>query len=283
MKTKTLFLSSLTLAVWVSAVAQQAGGQAPPAPSAPGAAQVPPAPGQVPPNPTAPPGLNNREQLPPGLRNRDQLPPGLANRQFGSVTNRVAGVNTNGVMTNQFGITNQFGLTNQFGTNQFGGLTNRFGITNRFGVNPPGLTNRLLPTGSVSNRVFGTNIPGRVGLSNAFGTNALGQGMTPADRALLTQVQQVLQPILSPTGVAMPVRALTREGVVTLVGVVPSLQQSQQIEAVVAQIPGVVRINNRLAVNPNPNPTVLNPNPNPNPNTPITPEGVIGTNTPANP
>jgi len=70
---------------------------------------------------------------------------------------------------------------------------------------------------------------------------------TPADQALLAQVQQAIQPVIVSLGIPAPA-LLSREGVVTLVGTVPSVEQSQQIESIVAQTPGVIRVSNRMAV-----------------------------------
>jgi osmotically-inducible protein OsmY len=69
--------------------------------------------------------------------------------------------------------------------------------------------------------------------------------VTAADQALLAQVRQAVQPILVPAGTMTPAFS-AREGVVTITGTAASQQESQQIEAAVAQIPGVVRVSNQL-------------------------------------
>jgi hypothetical protein len=71
--------------------------------------------------------------------------------------------------------------------------------------------------------------------------------VTAADQALLTQVRAAVQPILTASSVFVP-SFVTREGVVTIVGAVDTTQESQQIEAAVAQVPGVIRVGNQLWV-----------------------------------
>jgi hypothetical protein len=71
--------------------------------------------------------------------------------------------------------------------------------------------------------------------------------VTVTDQALLAQVRQAVQPVIASSGIPLPA-FVAREGVVTILGTVASVDQSQQIETTVTQIPGVIRVSNRLAV-----------------------------------
>jgi osmotically-inducible protein OsmY len=74
------------------------------------------------------------------------------------------------------------------------------------------------------------------------------QAFTPQDRTVLTQVRQGVQTQIRTITTATPVYFVVREGVVRLVGSVPSQQEAQQIEMIVQQTPGVVRVINELRV-----------------------------------
>lgn len=182
-----------------------------------------------------PPGLENRNQLPPGLQNREQLPPGLAKR-----TNEVS----------NFGATNQFGGTSRFGTNNSGlNPTGRSGDTNRlYG------TNGNLRGGSSS---YGTNRGsfGSAGTSDPEGNARFqDEAVTASDRTLLVNVRQTVQTQVraltttSAGGAWMPVHFRIQNGVVTLIGVVQTIEIQQQIEACVRRVPGVVRVEDTIEI-----------------------------------
>jgi osmotically-inducible protein OsmY len=216
---KTTFLAIVAITVSLTANSQTDGGaqEAPPPSAAPQ--------GQL------PPGLEKRDQLPPGLQGREQLPPGLAKR------------------TNQFQSQPLISATNQLRTtNQFGSRTNQFGVTNRFGA----VTNAtpLTPTGSAgaTNRVYTTN---SVNFTNQTKVTLQDHAFTQQDRTLLVQVRQAVLPRIQrlATGAWTPaVNFQIREGIVTIVGTVQTIEVRQEIETIVVQTPGVVRVINQLVV-----------------------------------
>lgn len=112
-------------------------------------------------------------------------------------------------------------------------------------------------------------VPGVAQVIDNLEIRTLDQALSPADQALVMQVRQILDPFTS-TARTPPMRVVARDGTVTLVGVVASPELRQQIQTVVAQVPGVVQVHNQLSVNPNPE-------------TPFTPEGIVGTNRVGNP
>jgi hypothetical protein len=230
-----------------------------------------------------------------------------------------AGTNAVGVNSNQFGVaTNQFGLSPS-GSNS---LSSQTGATNSSGTNVSGITSQDIAI-SQADRVLlarvrqsvsfrnaalspGTTLPGanvttpgsttvtttttsqnaafqtpirfmiRDGVVTIFGfvptleerqqieaavsgVSGVNQvvdnlrvrtrdvAVTAADQALLAQVRAAVQPVLVASSVFVP-SFVTREGVVTIVGAVDTIQESQQIEAAVAQVPGVIRVGNQLWV-----------------------------------
>ena len=107
-------------------------------------------------------------------------------------------------------------------------------------------------------------VPGVAQVIDNLEIRTLDQALSPADQALVMQIRQILDPFTS-TARTPPMRVVARDGTVTLVGAVTSPELRQQIQTVVAQVPGVVQVHNQLSVNPNPE-------------TPFTPEGIVGTN-----
>jgi hypothetical protein len=163
----------------------------------------------TPPSQTLPPGLNDREQQPPGLQNREQLPPELQKR---------------------------LDATNNFSVN----ATNTFTATNEVGMNTNQMqgTNALTPTGAVS----GTN---QMNSNIAIRDHTV----TDNDKSLLIAVRQSVQNQLGiTTPAAMPVHFFINNGVVTLIGSVPTADESQRILLLVRQTPGVVQVVDRLQV-----------------------------------
>lgn len=80
---------------------------------------------------------------------------------------------------------------------------------------------------------------------------ATGQITSTSGQALLLRVRQSVLPQIQVGGAPVPVNfAMQQEGVVTITGVVTSLAQKHQIAALVTQVPGVVQIDDRMAVNP---------------------------------
>ena len=226
-----------TLATYGQNAAGSAGGAAP-AQSAPpaaaanqgninsGAAQNNRAFGQGQPNPT--------------IMRRDQVLPG-------------AGTNGLAVATNAFGFnSNRFGInTNGFQTNF---LANR--ATNGLGISPtsnPGLQNRVYSSNNPAAGPYeATN---RIGPASSFGTNASGATdtsgnatMTPADRTVMFSVRQAVQTAFS-AGIQPSVNYVVNGGVVTLVGMVPTIEEKLAVQSVASGVPGVNRIVNNIQVN----------------------------------
>jgi len=151
-----------------------------------------------------------------------------------------ATVGANGFATNSANVVPQPGFgTNQAtalgGTNSMGGARDfdndndrdRFGSSsNRFG----GFTNR-----------FG-------GFTNSFRTNGLvfDQFTTPQDQALAHQIRQAILPEIRETHA--PIHLVVNNGVVTLVGFVPSLEERGEIENLVQRTPGVVNVVDNLQI-----------------------------------
>src|SRR5207302_5155259 len=108
-----------------------------------------------------------------------------------------------------------------------------------FRTSTPGWT----PTGRVetTNRMFGSNF-NNGSFSNQTGIAFQDRGVTATDQTLLVQVRQTVLARLQPLGAWSPaVHFQINNGVVTLLGVVTTIQISQQIETTVTQVPGVVR------------------------------------------
>lgn len=125
--------------------------------------------------------------------------------------------------------------------------TNRFAGTNSgFRTNTPGWS----PTGRVNetNRMFGSN-SSNGSFSNQTNLAFQDRALTAADQTLLVQIRQTVISRLQPSGAWSPtVHFQVNNGIVTLMGVVTTIQISQQVEMTTTQVPGVVRVINRLAV-----------------------------------
>ncbi len=162
------------------------------------------------------------QQVPPAQRQL-QVSPALQNRQQSQSTVQGANGGANGQFT----------------------ATNRFAATNSgFRTNTPGWS----PTGRVNetNRMFGTNSSHG---SNQTNVASQDRALTAADQTLLVQIRQTVSSRLQPSGAWSPaVHFQVNNGIVTLMGVVTTIQISQQVEMTTTQVPGVVRVVNRLAV-----------------------------------
>jgi osmotically-inducible protein OsmY len=89
-------------------------------------------------------------------------------------------------------------------------------------------------------------MPGVVGVQNGLSTLPPDQALNENDRVILAQIRQVIPP--SASGAWTPVSFDVRQGTVGIVGIVPTMQESQRIATVVQQVPGVVRTSNTLIV-----------------------------------
>src|SRR5439155_11287530 len=105
----------------------------------------------------------------------------------------------------------------------------------------------LTPTGNpaADNRVFGA----AGGSTNRTGIALRDQSVTEADRALLQNLRQLVVPRLEAMGAwGQAVHFWVRDGLVTLVGTVQSPEMRQEAGRMVEQIPGVVKVEDRLCV-----------------------------------
>lgn len=156
---------------------------------------------------------------PPDMLNRNyQLPPGYA---------------TNPLVLN----------TNQFGTNPFVAATNPF-ASNQFGFLSNGQFVPLTPTTR-------SNAGSRFYLTNGFNPTTPDTAFLPSDQQILLQLHRSvgaqLAPVLQPGGI-LPIHFFVREGVVTIVGYVPTPADQQRVAQIVQQTPGVVRVADELQV-----------------------------------
>lgn len=178
------------------------------------------------------PTTERQNETQPGFQNQQQQPQGFAGQ-----TNAVS----------------NFGATNQTGRISTGAV----------GTNSQG----VLPTGRAgeTNRMFGTNSGSRGGSSYGTNRNSLrmsnrgGQGKfqdeagTETDRRLLGSVRERVQAQVrgltstaSGAAWAPTVHFRIQNGVVTIIGVVQSIEIKQQIEECVRQVPGVVQVVNEI-------------------------------------
>jgi hypothetical protein len=178
--------------------------------------------GTIAPAPNA--GTVNNQTVQNQTQNQNQNQAGVANpnNRFASATNQ-----------NQFGtITNESGL-------QTSPLVN--GATN--GLNPGGLQVGNPLTGIVQG---GTNGLGISGMTN--GSLAADQAFSAPDKALNARIRQTIQPQIAGLGQPTPVHMVVRDGVVTLVGFVPTEDAKRRIQISVQRTPGVVRVVDGLRV-----------------------------------
>jgi len=189
-----------------------------------------------------------------------------------------AGIGTNGpgLADRNVGVTNGQGLVDR-----------NVGVTNGVADRNVAATNGLFPTGRAgeTNRTFGTNSGPRGGSSygtnensygrqrGSYGTNSDtrggrsfgtsergGQGkfqdeaVTETDRTLLVSVRERVQTEVrgltsTAAGAWAPaVHFRIASGVVTIIGVVQSIEIKQQIEECVRRVPGVLRVENTIEV-----------------------------------
>jgi osmotically-inducible protein OsmY len=95
--------------------------------------------------------------------------------------------------------------------------------------------------------MFGSNSSNS--FSNQTSVAFQDRALTAADQTLLVQIRQTVISRLQPVGAWSPaVHFQVNNGVVTLMGAVTTVQISQQVETTVTQVPGVVRVVNRLVV-----------------------------------
>jgi hypothetical protein len=111
---------------------------------------------------------------------------------------------------------------------------------------PPGRPLTATSQAGATNAVYPTN---SAATNNTPGWLQRDQAITEQDRAMLMQMRQAVfqgQPI---SGWMNSIHFILKDGVVRIVGTVPSVAERQRIETTVTQTPGVVRVYDALAVN----------------------------------
>jgi hypothetical protein len=68
---------------------------------------------------------------------------------------------------------------------------------------------------------------------------------------LLLRIRQTVLPQIEVAGTPVPINFNVQQGIVTINGVLPNLAQKRQLTALVRQVPGVLQVNNQVALNPN--------------------------------
>jgi osmotically-inducible protein OsmY len=177
--------------------------------------------------------IQGQTTVPAGVQvqRREQLSPAVQERIQAQQAGRTAAPTASG----QFTATNGFAGT---------------GTNSGFRTNTPGWS----PTGNVdaTNRMYGSNWNSANGsVSNRMTSAFQDTALTATDRSLLAQVRQTVITRLQPVGAWSPaaVHFQVNNGIVTLLGTVTTVQVSQQIEMTATQVPGIVRVVNRLVVN----------------------------------
>jgi BON domain len=122
-------------------------------------------------------------------------------------------------------------------TNGVAANTNQFAATNLTPTSQPGFTNRIVAT----------NAQGLLTNGSAIMRD---QAISEPDRRLLGQIRTAVfgssQPPPQLGGTS--VHFILRDGVVRIVGVVPTVEEQKRIEGIVQQVPGVARVYDALQV-----------------------------------
>ena len=95
--------------------------------------------------------------------------------------------------------------------------------------------------------------PGVVSVVNRLSTTGSAQAVaagTSQDQTLLLRVRQTVVPQIQVAGTAVPVQFRAQQGIVTITGIVPTIEQKRQIATLVQQVPGVVQVTDLVKVNP---------------------------------
>ncbi|HZR17092.1 MAG TPA: BON domain-containing protein [Verrucomicrobiae bacterium] len=108
-----------------------------------------------------------------------------------------------------------------------------------------------LPSGQPQRQGLAPNqLPNPATQTSNPGGTVQDTAITPADQALLGQLQQTVVARVQGSGSWAPLHFQVQNGVVTVLGAVPSVAQQQQVEAAVQQTPGVVAVINKLTASP---------------------------------
>ena len=110
-------------------------------------------------------------------------------------------------------------------------------------ANPGGNLGPSNPGGNLGpGAPFSPNLP-----NNATAAPTQNQALTTGDRVILGRIGNSLQGVTPVNG--MQVNFLVQNGFVTLVGTAPTQAAAQQLESVVARVPGVMGVNDQLQIN----------------------------------
>ncbi len=217
----------------------------------PGRGVAPINPWQVTPNPKANNNPNNNQ-------------PGQNQSQGNTLGQNTTGGNgTNGSLNAGSGTNNQLGIS----SNQFVFQTNLLGVfSNQVNV----FSNTQIPgsdfiTTGVGLGGFGSNATGA--FAPASGNPLIGRrtngvsgqntsqnpiqdlAATPVDQAIVARIRQVVQPQNNRLPASLtPVHLSAQNGVVTLMGYVPTAEEKRRISTLSQRIPGVTRVVDQLSV-----------------------------------
>ncbi len=145
-------------------------------------------------------------------------------------------------------ITASANATNQSGT----GAVVATGLSNSVQQTSLPISNNKEITPATNQSLVATNSP--ISLPKKD-TLAEADTLSEPDRALLLQVRQAVLPQIQAGGGVAPIQFQAHEGVVTLIGSVPTEEEKQRIAGLVEQVPGVVQVNDQLVLGP-PQPVV---------------------------
>ena len=92
--------------------------------------------------------------------------------------------------------------------------------------------------------------PGVIGVANNLTVGAVqtGSATDNSDTVLLTRVRETVLPQVQVGGVAVPIGFAVQNGVVTVTGTLPSLEQRQRVVALVRQVPGVADVTDQMSL-----------------------------------
>jgi BON domain-containing protein len=245
--------------MWLSAFSAVRAQTPSPAPSSP----APASPSPASPNPAAPPA----QPIPPGAEN-SQLTPGLRDPRrplVGVSSNLMA----NPSATNQSFFTNQNALAIQdravTSTDQTLLITLRRTVETtlqikaspwmpvHFDINNGVVTLfGTIETANQKQQVVTTvqQTPGVARVIDQLVVGSTEQVSTTQDQSLLLRVRQTVLPQIQVAGVPPPINFSIQQGLVTITGTVPTIEQKRQILALVQQVPGVVQVSDQTVVSP---------------------------------
>ena len=197
-------------------------------------------------NPSLPPGLERRQELPPGLQNREQLPSGLAN-QAGNLA-----IQDRAVTQSDQSLLVRIRQTVEPRVQAKGPWTPvHFDVQNGV-VTLIGTVETVEIKQQVEALVQLT--PGVVRVVDQLVVGAVPQSATTQDQSLLLRVRQTVLPQIQVGGMPVPVDFSVQQGLVTITGTVPTIEQKRLLIALVQQVPGVLQVSDQTVINRSPGP-----------------------------